>query len=333
MLERRRYSVPRKAKRIKLSLLENAFDYILNAVQQLQGKRPSKRRIKYGIVHLWSGVELLIKKRLMDEHWSLIFRDINKADRKALNSGDFVSVYFDEAVTRLKNICGIDISDHNDILKKIREDRNRLEHFGITLSKEAAVSNIVKAWNFVLDFTSAHIDLSNEAASEKLFEKIRRKIIAHEEFVKERLKVIDPEIQKIRSEEYPYTIIDCPECLQETLLLKGGDCECLFCKMRLHWKDAMEEWLILHEGYYRVFNYEDRSIEPLVLECPECGYEGLYRFADGDAQPPDPAAICFHCGSSFLYCEWCSLAEVCPNDQHGICKECSIYLIHKKGKK
>jgi len=113
--------VPCKAKRIKLSLLENAFDYILDAVNQLQGKRPSKRRIKYGIIHLWSGIELLIKKRLMDEHWSLIFRDINKADINALNSGDFVSVYFDEAVTRLKNICGIDISDHNDILKKIKE--------------------------------------------------------------------------------------------------------------------------------------------------------------------------------------------------------------------
>ena len=157
---------------MNLGLLENAFDYILDAVQQLQGKRPSKRRIKYGIVHLWSGIELLIKKRLMDEHWSLIFKDINKADKKALNSGDFVSVYFDEAIKRLKNICEVDIGNHRAVLDKIREDRNRLEHFQITLPKEAAISNIVKAWNFVLDFVSAHIDMSNERDSGELFEKI-----------------------------------------------------------------------------------------------------------------------------------------------------------------
>jgi len=317
---------------MNLGLLENAFDYILDAVQQLKGKRPAKRRIKYGIVHLWSGIELLIKKRLMDEHWSLIFRDINKADKNALNSGDFVSVYFDEAVKRLKNICEVDIGNHRTVLDKIREDRNRLEHFQITLPKEAAISNIVKAWNFVLDFASAHIDLSNERDSEELFEKIKRKIIVHEEFVKERLKVIEPEIEKNRSEQYPYTIIDCPECLQDTLLLKGGNCECLFCRSDFDWEDAMGKWLIRHEGYYRVFDYKDRMIDPLVFECPECEFEGLYRFEDGDTQPPDPAAICFHCGRSFLYCEWCSLADVCPNDEDGFGKECSIYLTHRKGK-
>lgn len=59
---------------MELSILENAFDYLFDAVKQLQAKRPSKRRIKYGIVHLSSGIELLIKKRLMDEHWSLILK-------------------------------------------------------------------------------------------------------------------------------------------------------------------------------------------------------------------------------------------------------------------
>jgi len=316
---------------MNLGLLENAFDYILDAVQQLQGKRPSKRRIKYSIVHLWSGIELLIKKRLMDEHWSLVFRDINKADRKALNSGDFVSVYFNEAVKRLNNICGVGVGNHKDVLDKIREDRNRLEHFQITLSKEAAVSNVVKAWNFVLDFVSAHIDLSNERDSVELFEKIKQNIIIHEKFIKERLKIIEPEIEKNRSEQYSYTIIDCPECLQDTLLLKGGKCECLFCRSDFDWEDAMEKWLIRHEGYYRVFDYKERMIDPLIHECPECGAEGMYLFEHGDAQPPDPAAICFHCGSSFLYCEWCSLADVCPNDEYGIGKECSIYLTHRKG--
>ncbi len=97
---------------MEFNLLENALDYILDAVEQLQGKRPSKKRIKFGIVHLWSGIELLLKRRLMDEHWSLIFRDINKADKKALESGEFISVYFDDAVARLRKICGVDLCDY-----------------------------------------------------------------------------------------------------------------------------------------------------------------------------------------------------------------------------
>ena len=187
----------------------------------------------------------------------------------------------------------------------------------------------MKAWNFVLDFVAAQIDLSNEPDSEELFEKIRRKIIIHEEFVKERLKLIKPEIEKNQSEQYPYTIIDCPECFQDTLVLRGGNCECLFCTADFDWEDAMEKWLIRHEGYYRYWD-KDRMVDPLVFECPECGLQGLYRYEDGDAQPPDPAGICFHCGSSFPYCMWCSLADVCPDDEDGFGRECSIYLTHKK---
>jgi hypothetical protein len=314
---------------IKISLLENALDYILDAVQQLQSSRPSKKRIKYGIVHLWSGIELLLKKRLMDEHWSLIFRDTNKADRKALESGEFVSVNFDDALVRLKNICNVDLANYKEALNKIREDRNRLEHFQIVLSKLEVVSNLAKAWSFILDFTVSHINLNNDPQAMELFDKIREKMILHEKFITERMQSIEPELQKVKSEQYPYTIVDCPACFQDTLLLKGGVCECLFCKTVFDWETAMEKWLILREGYNRYYD-KDRLIDPLITECPECEFEALYRFEDGDAQPPDPAAICFHCGSSFSFCRWCHYKDSDPDDENSYCKECSLYN-NKKG--
>jgi len=282
---------------MEFNLLENAFDYILEAVQQLQGKRPAKRRIKYGIIHLWSGIELLLKKRLMDEHWSLIFRDINKADKNALNSGDFISVYFDDSLVRLSKICGIDLSQHKDALNKIREDRNRLEHFQMEFSKPVVISNLVRAWSFILDFSVSHLDIVNDPKAFELFEKIRDKMVVHENFIDERMKLVSPEIQKFKSEEYPHTIIDCPLCFQEALILKGGSCGCLFCKVELDWEEAMEKWVILKEGYYRYYD-KDRLVDPLITECPECEFVGLYRFEDGISQPPEPAAICFHCGVS-----------------------------------
>ncbi len=285
------------------NLLENAFDYILDAVQQLQGKKPSKKQIKYGLVHLWSGIELLLKKRLMDEDWALIFHNMNKANKKALHSGEFYSVKFDKALERLKEKCEIDIGDHFEVLDAIRNERNKLEHFQISLSKPAVISRLVAAWGFILDFTVSHIDLDSDHTAEKLFEKIKDKMIAHEGFISERVKSIQPELRKIKAERYPYTIIDCPICFQDALILKGETCECLFCKADLDWKSAMEKWIILKEGYHR-YHEKDRWNDPFIFECPECEYEALYQFEDGSTAPPDPAAICFHCGVMIPSQEW-----------------------------
>jgi hypothetical protein len=313
----------------KIGLLENAYDYVLDAVRQLRGKNPGKRKIKYAIIHLWSGIGLLLKSRLMQEHWSLIFRDINKADKTALETGSFFSVNFNESISRLKNICNVDIDSHKDILEKIRKDRNRLEHFQIKKSKDTAISNLVTVWGFILDFSVSEIDFSNENRAEKLFREIKEEIIPHEEFIQKRLVEIEPKLKENKDKKYPHTVIDCPECLQDTLFLMGGNCECLFCRERLSWEDAMEKWLILHEGWYNYYDYKERSIYPLTEECPECGEESLYKFEYGGAQPPDPAAICFHCGAEFPFCEWCDLSELCPDDDDGVCRECSTYLKYK----
>lgn len=165
-----------------------------------------------------------------------------------------------------------------------------MEHFQVTLSKPAMISNLVQAWSFILDFTVSHLQVDNDLTVSQLFEKIRTKMIAHEEFIGERNRTIAPEIQRLKSEQYPYTIVDCPICFQDALILKGGNCECLFCKADLDWETAMEKWVILKEGYYRYYD-KDRLDDPFIIECPGCNFDALYRFEDGDAQPPDPAAF------------------------------------------
>src|SRR6266568_2543373 len=85
---------PRLA-RLQLSLLGNALDYLENAVNRAAhvasrlddpGTTPRRehRRWKYAVLHLEAGVELLLKARLSREHWSLVFADVDKATREAL---------------------------------------------------------------------------------------------------------------------------------------------------------------------------------------------------------------------------------------------------------
>jgi hypothetical protein len=284
----------------KITLFENALDYVLDAVERLNVDELGVIDLKYSIVHLWSGIELLLKKRLMDEHWSLIFRDINKAQKKSLESGDFTSVYYDDAIKRLKDICDIDLSKYQPILKKIREDRNRLEHFQINLSKAAAISNLTGAWSFILDFITQNLSFDDEDVAKEHFEDVKKIMVSHAAFVEKRLKEIEPILEANEKEDYPFTVIDCPECMQDTLFLLGDESNCYFCNSHFSWEEAKEKWLEAHEGY-RYFDPKEMLADPLIFECPECGMEGLYRFEDGSMYPPDPGWICFACGGKWAW--------------------------------
>ena len=91
-------------KKITLNLLDNGLDYIHEAVEPiLIAHKQSQHSWKYSVLHIYSGIELLLKERLKREHWSLIFQDINNANLTKLEKGNFVSVYHDELVKRLKN--------------------------------------------------------------------------------------------------------------------------------------------------------------------------------------------------------------------------------------
>ena len=69
------------ADELKLSLVENAEDFLSEAVKY--AKAASPRDWKYATLHLWTALELLLKALLENEHWSLLFEDINKASGSA----------------------------------------------------------------------------------------------------------------------------------------------------------------------------------------------------------------------------------------------------------
>ena len=57
---------------VSFSLLENGLDFVLSAVEHLGGN-PSKRELKYAVLHLYSGAVLILKERLLREDWKLLF--------------------------------------------------------------------------------------------------------------------------------------------------------------------------------------------------------------------------------------------------------------------
>lgn len=81
---------------MNITLVENALDFILSAVEWAKGD--DVRSLKYAILHLSDGVELILKEKLRRDHWSLLFADVDKANENALKTGDFKSVDFASGV-------------------------------------------------------------------------------------------------------------------------------------------------------------------------------------------------------------------------------------------
>ena len=71
---------------IEFPPVRNGLDYLESAIKHLRG-HPSARDLKYAVLHLQAAVEVLLKVRLIREHWALVFRYPDKASRGAFSSG------------------------------------------------------------------------------------------------------------------------------------------------------------------------------------------------------------------------------------------------------
>lgn len=80
--------------------------------------------LKHIILNLANCLELLIKFRLEQEHWTLIFSDTNKAKYSNYLDGNFMSVDIKAGTYRLKNICDVECSFV--ACTRIYQYRNRL---------------------------------------------------------------------------------------------------------------------------------------------------------------------------------------------------------------
>ena len=105
------------------ALVTNAFDFLTKSVEEVETDP------KYSIIHFAVALELLLKARLVHEHWTLILVDPAKADRSSFQDGRFQSVSVGTAIERVENILGDQLSTRQKrVFGQLRDHRNRLVH-------------------------------------------------------------------------------------------------------------------------------------------------------------------------------------------------------------
>src|SRR5262245_42592734 len=110
------------------ALVDHGLDFIDVAAEALVTVT-DQRSARLAVLHLAIGVELLLKARLLKEHWSLVFEDVRKATPAALMNGDLKSVAPEDCLERLSSIADVRVNKHHtDALKELRKTRNALVH-------------------------------------------------------------------------------------------------------------------------------------------------------------------------------------------------------------
>ena len=255
----------------KQKLSESAFDFLERSVKEIE-EHP-----KYSVIHFATAVELILKARLMDEHWSLVVDRFSKADQKIFLRGDCRSVGLTEAIKRLRSDCKQNIPhDAAAQFQKLSAHRNRMIHFFHEAGSEEAptylvveiakeqykcwyyLKNLIKQWRDQFDAFDHHINRINSV------------LRSNQSFLSDAFDLLKPEIEEDRRNGM--TFHSCLGCGYEAVgvnvlssVLYEQSCRC--CGLIEEWYAEIKCPVLCGSTVRIAAEYGgDRT-------CPKCDYE------------------------------------------------------------
>ncbi|MCM3454885.1 hypothetical protein M3685_13235 [Heyndrickxia oleronia] len=263
---------------INLNMVDNGLDFVLKSLDTID---KSDEDLKYSLLNLHAGIQLILKEILYQKDWSLIFQKEEDADIDKLRTGDFSSVNYKTLIKRLKHECDLELDKKlSDKLNWLKKERNIAEHYQFVVSSDVLKSNIVQLLTYLIPFLKTEmVEMGYISSDDDRFIQIKEYLHTFDAYVDERLKLIEDEVDAI------HVPMKCPVCFQETVdFIDETDAFCHFC-------DEQIEGFTDEYFYYFVDRYsyiKDGGDNP-VMECPSCEYE-TFIFLDGNQY------VCLSCG-------------------------------------
>ncbi|MBT9165103.1 MAG: hypothetical protein DDT23_01118 [candidate division WS2 bacterium] len=244
---------------MKLNMFENAIDSIRHGIEHFIIGKNDPKNYKYSIHHVCNGVELLLKQRLADEYKLLIYQKIEKKGSS--------TVGIDDAVKRLARINPTIIrEDEIERIERIKKARNRIEHYGVDISKKDAEMVIGDIIPFLIRFLREEFGKNlRDFLDMEQFDQV----LYIEKAYSEALKIAEEEAKEKTYEHkagYP-NLRFCPWCYHETFVMDPEDAvgKCTMC-------DKVSE-LATCDVCGSIFSKDDvdaEVIEGQNYTCPDC---------------------------------------------------------------
>lgn len=271
--------------------LRNAADYLDSVFEHLEGmpSPPEARALKYAVLHLQAATEILLKARLIHEHWSLVYREPEKANLSQFRTGRFDSCSVEAAMERLEKVAEVPIHQKDrDAIKNLSKTRNALTHYGHTASAYALESRAAKVLSFLLTFVTKHLLPSLGEGDSWMVGKVGSywmRLADLQAVVDERMKQLSVQLKP----HADYTVI-CPDCRQPAMI-PGEAPTCLFCLQEF----GSSENAALNWGY-AVLGDPEYGPDWFVDDC-HCGAENslLFPVTTVGIGASEDVALCFAC--------------------------------------
>jgi hypothetical protein len=231
------------------NLVRNGIDFLEKAMSQLE------REPKYSVINFYTAVEIFLKAPLVHEHWSLVVTD-RDPDRQKYEAGDFVSVSFEDACSRLSRSLKRPLQKSaKDAFNKVRQHRNRMAHFyhsGLDGKQRDGIKlEQAQAWfelnRFVTDTWREQFE-----PFAKEFRHMERGLIANNHYAQAKYENLKPRIDGMKTGGK--TFEECPRC-------------------RTNAYQVEEEAERLISRHCMVCFHSDKRIQ---VNCPACGDSGQY---------------------------------------------------------
>lgn len=265
-------SAPKPQEKMLGQLVENALDFLEVSISELREKP------KYSVIHFHAAIELFLKARLLEEHWTLVVSPKKDPNWQDFLSGNFVSVTMEESVGRLDKVVQSGLLDKQiKTFRSVAKHRNRMVHFFHEAESEEAEKRVIRAivreqltaWYYLHDLLLKQwVDVFNEWVPQ--ISAIDRKLRKNHEFLRIIFDEIKSQIEADKNDGFLF--MECPSCAFEAdrhqnLIDSVYQAECLVCGLS----------------------------EPCVRTlCSECEGEGAVVLFHGT-----PKATCSSCGESY----------------------------------
>jgi hypothetical protein len=315
------------------SLTRNAFDFLERGIGEFD-KSP-----KYSVIHFCAAVEMLLKARLMKEHWSLIVSKPDQANLAKFKAGDFISVTLEEARARIRDVVGEDIGDEAySSFRTLVNHRNKMVHFFHPEmdSDEGAKAQIVvehcRSWFHLHRLLSRWARYFHDFRSE--ITRADRTMKGHRKYLSAKFRAIkteldtageagrmpkscsacgfkaavpdhlDDQIALVRCLVCDHTEIqvelDCPHCDKPIVIANEGYATCSHCGGRIE-PENLADAMTDHAAAHMAIKDGEDGWDP--ANCGTCeGYHTVVRRADADIYF---CTSCFDVADHVEQCGWC----------------------------
>jgi hypothetical protein len=201
-------------KQIKINLEKNAESSLIHGVEHFLKYQKEKKDIdmKFAIIHIFHAIELYLKARLAQEHFTLIFKEI---DRNIDVKRNTVSV--DVAIQRLRN-AKVDVGD-TDCVISLKDERNNIEHHELKQSENSLNNYVGQAIVYIEEFIKRE---KGKRISSVLTRPVYHELYVYVNEYKKKLKEATNRMtQYINALEsgYAYKILRCKYCNQNTIVI------------------------------------------------------------------------------------------------------------------